>query len=294
MASRRELALVALVVVVSVFVTAEAIILEPCVLVPGHQGTCLGGLSFPSIVFLYLVGILPVPIISYATYWAFSIRRALASRIYRNQALGVGLVGVSLTVLFLTGSIPTSFGTTTLTFPELFLLVDFSAVVTFYWVDTSMSATRRADPLLRNSFNWRKLRLAFWGVMVAAVSAQSIVSLQLYLIGANFAGGADLGNPLFVAVFAFSSTAVLIPAISALAFLVPAARRTRDTTLRSHLKWFGLAAFIIFFFFYNSPPLVSIPLDVVGGYLLYRSARSLAPLNRISMEETMLQPAKPA
>jgi hypothetical protein len=51
-------------------------------------------------------------ILSYGTYWALEIRRALAVRLYRSRVLGIGLLGISvgLAQLYYTGSTPSMIG----------------------------------------------------------------------------------------------------------------------------------------------------------------------------------------
>src|SRR5208282_2621530 len=93
--------------------------------------------------------IVAVPIYSYAAYWAFSIRHALAVRLYRRQAFGIGFI--ILAIWFTMGAFVLVPSTnlklyTALTDPSFYFLF----IVLFYWIDASVLATRRSDPLLRD------------------------------------------------------------------------------------------------------------------------------------------------
>jgi hypothetical protein len=87
------------------------------------------------------------------------------------------------------------------------------------------------------------------------------------------------------------------------AALVIGTRRSADPVLKMSLKWLGLAlifyvlSFVInpivgltiptltqFEFFYSYYALPSGVVGIVSAYCLYRSARSLAPIGRISLE----------
>jgi hypothetical protein len=84
--------------------------------------------------------------------------------------------------------------------------------------------------------------------------------------------------------------------------LLLSARRSKDTILRHHLRWFGI--FVIFLYFTNeaenealshafllSNPLllqiVTFALFIISAYLLYRSARSLTPVNPYPVATTV-------
>src|SRR6267143_6245272 len=90
-------------------------------------------------------GIIPAGVSIYAAYWAFTIRKALVVRIYRNQALWLGVFCVLSAVMTFAHPYNTS-----QTLEEL--LVIFYTVVfttTFAWVDSTIPVARRSDPLLR-------------------------------------------------------------------------------------------------------------------------------------------------
>ncbi len=93
----------------------------------------------------------------YAAYWAFVIRRALAVRLYRNQALGIGILAIAVALTQVNATISNYSanypGFLTIIFPY------FTTLTLFYWIDTSVQAGRRSDPLLRDTLHWKGLRV---------------------------------------------------------------------------------------------------------------------------------------
>ncbi len=99
----------------------------------------------------------------------------------------------------------------------------------------------------------------------------------------------------FLAIFVYAR--VSVPLITGATILsVVGLRSKKDPVLRKHLLWFGLfAAFLLTFpvvlsnlFADPLQTLLTQDLGVVfGGYCLYKSARSLVPLNRLSPFEVV-------
>jgi hypothetical protein len=240
---------------------------------------------------------------SYAAYWGFSIRRALYVRLYRNQALGTGLVAVSGVILGL-GSAALFYNVqgNSNPGPSATSFAILGVLTLFYWIDTSLLAARRSDPLLRDTFHWRSLRVVFWVGIILPFGL--LVSVIVYLLGplALFvpcspsvcaAPPPPWVQPVLFAPFLLTGVAGL--------FLLVAARRSRDTNLKRNLRWFGLFAVSLLTSFIaeaaaTSPlgPLMNVEYAgatiaavglLAGGYFLYRSARALVPLNRIESGE---------
>ena len=205
----------------------------------------------------------------YPAYWALVIREALTLRLYRNQALGMGLLGAWVAIVFLR---------------PLEVILSLS-VLLFYWIDASILAARRSDPLLRDTLRWSKLRWVFW-ILVVGLLVPEMVDI---VISGNF-----FGNTLTKDIF---GTLVKIPFglifVSGAPLLVLVSRRSGDITLKTHMKWFGyfVLAILAAGLSQNAGQLtVTFVLFVAGAYFLYRSARSLAPLNRLKLEpEGILQ-----
>jgi len=239
--------------------------------------------------------ILPAAIMLYAAYWAFAFRRALVGHIYRNHALWLGALCILFTLMPVS-NIQSSNGiiaTVAGVYPVASILIGFA------FIDSTMPIARRSDPLLRSTFHWERVRIAVWG---------EICALAIYVVfsevNPSFASSpiaAILGIPLFSFPFILGAPAILI-----------GARRSKDSVLRASLKWFGvalvmfLATMLVFAIetlvlgisssnmSYSYPALGFVPTTVLAGFALYRSARSLAPMNHLqAMAPATIPPAVP-
>ncbi|MDA4127861.1 MAG: hypothetical protein OK422_00115 [Thaumarchaeota archaeon] len=160
-------------------------------------------------------------------------------------------------------------------------------LTTFYFIDSSVLAAKRSDPLLRDSCHWTRLRLLLWPVLAGLVVVSGVESITVP--SPSLVEFLLIGSPYFVGLGA------------GLVALPVAALRSRDATLRGHFKWFGtFAVFLLLFVIVSAPeppinfgtnsftPFVILYFEaafvtmLVAGYSLYRSAKSLAPLNRLS------------
>jgi hypothetical protein len=232
--------------------------------------------------------LVPAAIGLYAAYWAFSIRRALAGRVYRNHALWLGAVCIVWEVGIPANSISSNSIIINL---ALNIGLFFELAFVFAFIDSIVPVARRSDPLLRGILHWDKLRYLLWGDL--GLAAIYLVIAAVYPSYENSGLGGAVGYPLFLLPFIAGGPVVLV-----------AAKRSKDYVLRGSLKWFGVALlaflfnalvsftemFLLNISQYDSsfsyPALASVPGAILGAYALYRSARSLAPMNR-------LQPAGP-
>ncbi len=235
-------------------------------------------LSSLSIVFLFL-WLIVVAIFSYSAYWAFVIRRALQQGLYRKQALWVGLMAIYFVVL-------STFLTFALTFSIDILpvnilggaIISSGFIVIFLWIDSTIRVARRSDPLSRDALRWSKLRY-LWGF----ITIGGAIGAMAPSITSGFSTVAPFGGALFVGAVA----------------LIISARRSRDATLRRHLKWTAFCIFLLWLGSQVEQPLsraisdanlvqaATLTLVAVGAYCLYRSARSLVPLGHISKLDTI-------
>jgi hypothetical protein len=247
---------------------------------------------FLAIVFGDLV---PAAIGLYAAYWAFSIRRALAGRVYRNHALWLGAVCIVWEVGLPLNSISSNSMIINL---ALNLGLFFELAFVFAFIDSIIPVARRSDPLLRGILRWEKLRYVLWGDL--GLAAIYLVLAAVDPLSENSGLGGAIGFPLF-----------LLPFIAGGPVVIIAAGRSKDHVLRGSLKWFGvvllaflfnaLISFIEMFLFnisqydasFSYPALAFVPGAILGAYALYRSARSLAPMNRLSPTESDTIPAAP-
>src|SRR3989442_4992398 len=128
-----------------------------------------------SIVFVTL-WVLVVGLFSYAAYWAFIIRKALVTGLYRKQALWAGTMGLYFVSLSTFLSIALSFNLTTLLVNILGgLLISSGFIVLFAWIDSTVRVARRSDPLLRCTLRWSKLTY-FIGVVTVFVAISAMLT----------------------------------------------------------------------------------------------------------------------
>jgi len=220
-------------------------------------------------------------IFAYAAYWAFDIRRALVGRIYRSQVLWLGVVSMVLFAAVV--PTPTTNSVTIIILSNLPVIA--LALVLFAFVDSTVPVARRSDPLLRNILHWGRVRFAAWTALVLV----EIYGAYGEITSSNTGSTVVLGL-------------LLLTVIGAPPMLI-GARRSTSPNLRGTLKWFGLGLLATL-----GLPLVTIAEVLVGvpstvgplayaqipynavamlfGYAMYRSVRSLAPINRLQANES--------
>lgn len=250
-------------------------------------------------IFTYLI---PLIACAYPAYWSFDIRHSLNVRLYRNQALGLGIFCLVLYLAVLPSPTPGSadfLGSDSFLL-SYFLITAFFWLGTIYFTDSSVLASRRLDPLLRDTLHWSKIRYVVWGVQIFSVLfiligiLYSLLTGDSVLLNQIMAGtnGTYFTNfPTFVAGLPWAVS------FGSFVLFLPIAVRAKDRTFREHLKWLVIMGAIILALFFFSALLGSFFASSVGGlilnafffaligYCLYRSARALVPINRISKLE---------
>lgn len=220
------------------------------------------------------------------------IRRTLAVRPYRRQALGIGLVAAFFALNGVGEHLPAD-GPIGLV--QLFAFYAL-ALGLLYWVDASVLAARRLDPLYRDTLGWSRLRPWAWGVSLGLLFFMVTTFVLVPPPPANAPP-----PPIYVSLF--FPIAFLIPiyiaAISGVVFIPVAARRCKDPVFRKNLEWFfafitiqlALAG-VVSQIFQNSDgtSVVSFIFDsvalIIGFYPLYRAVKSLVPLYKFGEGES--------
>jgi hypothetical protein len=221
----------------------------------GYAYPGAGNLEGLVVVFLVLV---------YPAVWAFIIRRALAVRVYRNQALAIGLFPLAFLFGLATGVLGLS----------VFVLF------AFYLIDSSALAGRRSDPLLRDTLHWSRLRTPLWALLLAITLVQVADLLSRGTVLTNREPNDIIGNIGFLATVLL--IAVSVAEVSLVAF------RSRDPALRKNLGWFGVALIATLLsplLAANVPYMLGAAVGfVLLGYFLYKSVRSLVPINPLPLD----------
>jgi len=208
---------------------------------------------------------------------AFNLRQAMTVGIRRRQEMGLGLVAASFGWICL--ALILSSGGTGLSGDVYFYFFLFiPALILFYWADASLLTSRRADPLLRDTFHWSRLRLGFWGLLLGANVLYVIVQILYYDIVIQ----SSSGEPGLV-MQAIVAPGIFLPFVAAPVLIVAAWLRAKEPTIRQHLRWFaygvlaiGLAVVPGTIPLFLLTGILLWPFGwIVAGYCLYRSARSL-------------------
>jgi hypothetical protein len=232
----------------------------------------------------------------YVFYTAMLVRRPLGVGLYRRHALGIALVAAVFALDQASNYLPVE---GLWSYVGLAVFASFSLVL-LYWVDSSILAARRSDPLYRDTFHWSRVRLLAWIVSVVAF----VFMFAISAVFAHPSAGPPAGvqqppewlNVFFSLLFFFP---IYAAAMSGVLVMPVAARRCKDLVFRSHLEWFFLfiviqlvAAGVIGQLFQSSNPATpppSILADglglLIGLYPLYMSVKRLVPLYKFSAEK---------
>lgn len=228
---------------------------------------------------LALVGMGELVVWGYALYWAFDIRRALSSPVFRNQALGMGLLAAGWAAFLALGTFFIGSNGFNSGLPGVagFLSFVSAIVLTYYWFDASIIAAQRTDPFLRDTLRWRMARYPAWMLLILFLSliAAGTYSQQV----AAFAFSPILSGVLLVLLV------VVVLGLPGVTFAI-SVRNSRNPTLRRHLTWSGLGIGGFLAMFSVGDQILGFSAITLGymvfGYCLYRSAKSLAPMERMS------------
>jgi hypothetical protein len=244
--------------------------------------------STSAVAFVVITG----PVFFYAGYWAFNIRRALRIHLYRRQAFGVGVITLALwSTVGIYGALQSVLSL------QVFSAVSnltwyFLWLTLFYWVDASVLASRRSDPLLRDTLYWSKLRTPLWTVDLIAVG------VTFSLLGyAEISGNVALLNQVAFgnfdnAILNFvQGLPVVLGLVCGVVYLSATAARSKwDRTLRRHFAWFALFLLLTLGILGPLSFLFGPVSFLLAGFALYRSAKSLVPLNRVSLSALEYDP----
>lgn len=218
---------------------------------------------------------------AYGAYWAFRIRSVLVNRLYRHRAQWIGIVGLFVALLAGSYLLINTFGSDNFYLSFLqYLITDIAGVVTFAWVDSTVLLVRRTDPLRRNTLSWSQLRIVLWAfVIITTIGGLTSVVIAHELFFSPQGGrGALISGP-----FGFSSAGLIAVLLSR--------RRSKDLTLRRHLKWLALYLFTIVLAGGVTGGQYLASIDIlrifsaaavsIGAYFLFQAAKSLTPLNKL-------------
>jgi hypothetical protein len=247
--------------------------------------------------FYPILGLFFAEVFGYACYRSLIVRKSLAVEIYRRLAFGIALLalvfGASFSIAYFSFYIENAQGLL-----GYFIngppLEDVILLTLFYWLDRLILASRRSDPLYRDTLHWSKVRLFPWSVNVFSSIVAIGVALVEFISTGSFTKLNSLqiiGNNLFGPLISLTLFCLFLTAAIFLPFAIFRARR--DMIMRKQLKWFGifLLFFFLFFIFYSNAnslfgtnyvlaySFVFLYYCAAGlaAFSLIRSARSLTP-----------------
>ena len=226
--------------------------------------------------------------------------------------MGIVLIGLSIGFVIITGSVLTYITNNILTYisgnvilylwgqenyvPYAgFFVIYIPFISGFYAIDASALAARRSDPLLRDTLRWSQLRIILWGITIGGVVLNlSSAMYFLFTTGNIPVGGLSSTRILAIIQTIYTIAPYFVTTLAGALLLPIIVRRSGDMTLRTHLWWFELFAIFVLVFYLLIPVLLGDPLQILsvqfagllaGAYFLYRSAKSLVPLNRLSLSD---------
>jgi hypothetical protein len=220
---------------------------------------------------------IPLGIFGYTIFWAFNIRRVQNVELYRRQALGMGFVAFAWILIFFDFII---LGTNGL-FSPFSLFFGLVMAMLFYWIDVSVLAGRKSDPLLRDTLHWQNLRRYLWVLLIVTIVIA--VSLSSYYEFVAHTQPQFLTNFPLGLVSGISYLPAVIPVYSGIIALPIITFRSRDRFLRRSLSWFvGFVAIIglLGAGLSNYGDLI-FPALAFSAYFLYRSVMSLVPMKHL-------------
>ena len=195
-----------------------------------------------ALLLLFAIGLVPVPVIAYSVFKTLNIRRALAVPLYRSQTLGVALVSLSFIGYMFTFDLYNGLGLSSNLFTTFEVLIGFAIppFVTFYWIDASMRAARRFDPLLREVFHWRIVRIILWAwIAPMFLIFVGLIGYPTLLEAVQGQLNSPSGGPPPGVIFLLLLSPIFIVAVVGLVFLPRAAKKIRRQKVReaSSVVW---------------------------------------------------------
>lgn len=226
--------------------------------------------GLPLLVLTALTGV----ILLYASYLSLSVRRGLVDPVYRRRAMWMGLFGLPFAGALGYGIVAYALlpADSVLASPVLADATFTIAIVTLLvWIDSMVGSAVHLDFLRRDILHWRRLRTVYYLLVVAG----NVFYFSRYL---QFPAGLALSLSDVSLILAFSYGALA---------LASGARRTRDQTFRTYLRWFGTMGVtflftLVAYSFTLHPTLVLLVPLLATSLCFYKMARNLVPIGKLT------------
>jgi hypothetical protein len=259
--------------------------------------------SIPPLIGLFYLVIAPVftVLFVYAAYRALVIRRVIAVRLYRRQSLWVGIsgfywafftLGLGLAAALYSQN-PAFVSSHSIIAYSVFVALYGALIVSFLWIDSTIRVARRSDPLLRDALLWSKLRVFLWAVIFAGMALGLIFAPPSIVSSSG-------GNPVTEIISFYNANVIAfwIVGFASLAALIVSGLRSKDVSLRRQIL--ALGVYVIALIFQGVPSVIvgdlhlgesgalvailAVVAYLINSLALVRTARSLAPLNKLSLD----------
>jgi hypothetical protein len=239
----------------------------------------IGAIGIPTLA----VGAAIIALCCMAIYWSLEVRKGLSSRIFREQTLGTVFISILLAffsfTVFMDGLFISPLLNVTIGKGPLGTgLVIAIGLTIIYWLDVSIRAAQRNDPLMRDPLRWRYVRWLLWGFSIIEIPLT-----QLYTWFPNSSIIVQLANDAYLFWMA-------IVIVSGAVYLPLSLHNTPDVSSKAHFKWIVLFLVSIFIGAFVINPVAvggGIAIGILfGSYCIYRSARALGRLQHRTMIKT--------
>jgi hypothetical protein len=217
----------------------------------------------------------------YGTYLSFSISRALAVPIFRSRALWNGLMGLLLLIFsldYVIGVFEPAISPA-VHFTVYFIILPLLFASAFLWIDRTINVMIQLDPLRRDLLSWRSrnFRTIYWIIAALSIIFYFLVQPELLSV---------------LIIFEYLWFATFVFLLGYFAFAIKKGRvRILDAPFRAYANWllyFFVIAIIVTIVALGYSIATQTLIEpyfppIVSSFAFYRMARSLVPLNKITL-----------
>jgi hypothetical protein len=232
-------------------------------------------------IILLLIGTATVLALAYSSFWAFSIRKALYEKTYRQRALWTGAFAtysaleIALIVYF-----PHIIGSLAINLAWLILGSVLLLILTV-WASSNIKVVVSLDPYHKNRMKWLQTKKIVWLISILIVAMNIVPALYL------------LGYINYAPIFTFINTLQLTFFVALLVYMISVALAYQsvihDKLMKAYLESFLYLLIILMLNIVLSPVSSALGLFIgpfaltdslliLSAFFLYRMSKSLVPV----------------
>ena len=241
-------------------------------------------------ILLLLIGTATLLALAYSSFWAFSIRKALYQKTYRQRALWTGIfatysaIEIALIIYFpyITGSLAINIAFLILGSALLLILTA--------WISSTIKVVISLDPFHKNRLKWLQTKKLVW--LISAIIVAINIAPALHLLGyINFAPNFTFLNTLQITLFVALFLYLISVAIAYHSVI-------QDKLMKAYLESFLYLLVILMLNIVLSPVSSALGLFIgqfeltdslliLSALFLYRMSKSLLPvITKINLQYT--------